>query len=135
MLSGKHANIGATVGMLKFIHKLTPDAKMAEELARLFMAEAESCDYGENRTCSFPRLPELAEENDARHACMVGLCPLGPAVDNEIDDRQQLYGKNTMGFGCDPEQEMSRTKGGHIHIGYTGWRKYWNMFKKWVLRR
>ena len=37
MLSGKHANIGNTVGMIRTIHKLSTDPKLAEEITKLFI--------------------------------------------------------------------------------------------------
>jgi hypothetical protein len=118
MLDPKHKNIGATVGMVKEIHKLSHDPLLAEELTKLFMEESNGCDYKhETAACIFNGSTE------SNMKCRVGNCPLGPLVDEELKfgsdpDRLQLYGKNTMNYGS------------HIHIGHTGWRKYWNMFKK-----
>ena len=139
MLDSKHANIGNTIGMLKEIHTLSEDPEIAAEITKLFMAEAKSCDYKhESGQCTFHAGQDLVEsllDGNSRISfkCQAGNCPLGPQSDKEETDRLMLYGKNTMGFGWDPEPATFPTKGGHIHIGYIGWRKYWNMFKKNLL--
>jgi hypothetical protein len=128
----KHKNIGATVGLVKNIHKLTGDDEtMLRNLADLFIAEAAECDFrheiNDKPVCVFngSTSPNLV--------CCAGECPLGAIVDEEIE---------TMDFGCDPEKEIPGVHfgagygwslGGHRHIGYTGWRKYWNSFKAGLL--
>ncbi len=145
MLDGKHANIGNTVGMLKEIHKLTDGPEMAEEITKLFMAESDDCDYKETPLCTFPRLLNPEDSRDDLPDCMAGRCPHGQAFDKEIrlkqaqfgsdPDRMMLYGKNTMNFGNRHEMspEWHKTVGEHLHVGYTGWRKYWNMWKNNML--
>jgi len=140
MLDPKHRNIGATVGMLKLLGKLTDDNDLPEEITKLFMAEAESCDHKHSTgQCTFHAGEDLIESlqtgnSEITFQCRIGECPLGREVDKECADRTMLYGKNTMHFGYDPEPTVFPTRGGHIHIGYTGWRKYWNMFKKNLFR-
>ena len=150
MLEGKHANIGNTVGMVKSIHKLTTDPKLAEEITKLFMVESDDCDYKEAPLCTFPRLLAPEDSRDDLPKCMVGRCPLGNLADKErgtadlefgcgpdvgcgAKSRMMLYGQNTMGARHPMSPEWHRTVGGHVHVGYTGWRKYWNMWKNNML--
>jgi len=142
----KHACIGATVSLLLNVHKLTSDTKLPNELAGLFTAESEDCDYKDGVDCSFLR------EDRRVVKCLVGNCPLGPMVEeaskktgrpepaefmlSKSREQQNKMGfDTTMTFGCSPETYDGPTQGGSIHIGYVGWRKHWNNFKKFFRRQ
>jgi hypothetical protein len=140
MLDSKHRNIGATIGLLTRIHKVAGNGEeLPVALTELFMLEADDCDYKhETGACIFNGSTKPNQE------CMVGNCPLGPLVDEELKSgansdafggsdnyshhsnrRIQLYGKNTM--NGENTMNYSRLK----NVGYAGWCKYWNMFKEW----
>jgi hypothetical protein len=141
LLTPKHRNIGSTVGMVKDIHKLSEKPRIAKVLTELFMEESTDCDYKHKtgqctfhveedltKGDSFTTLANYSSQVDAALPCRAGNCPLGPLVDKELEfgtnlDRLQLYGKNTMKYG-------THTFGGHVHVGYTGWRKHWRAFKQ-----
>jgi hypothetical protein len=126
MLDAKHANIGNTIGMVKEIHKLSNDPKLADEITLLFMEESNDCDYqiisDDHKLCTHG-------ENSA-DPCTIGNCPLGKLFDDERNkgvqhfgnvpvDRMQLYGKNTMNLTA-----------GLTRISHTDRRIFWNMFRK-----
>lgn len=80
-------NIGATVGMVKNIHKITghDDVKMPVELTGLFTAESDSCVSKVEGMCTFHAGEDL-EKGDSftTPKCRVGNCPLGDLVDKEL---------------------------------------------------
>jgi len=126
------------------------------DVDKLFMEESNDCDYKhETGICVFDG------STKPNKVCMLANCPLGALVDKELKataDSIDLskpdddpYGgsdnfshhslkRNMPSFGADPEEGLGKTfgagygwsrAGGHLHIGYTGWRKWWDNFKKW----
>jgi hypothetical protein len=152
MLDPKHKNIGATVSMINIIAQREADeisenskasigAMLAKavlgDVDKLFMAESSECDWqSPNKQCLFNSDPEHYQLHTGLAPCRIGNCPLGALVDKELKNTGSLE------FGCDPDKNMDvgvdawpmdhRIPGGHIHIGYTGWRKHWDKLKKRV---
>ena len=85
MLDIKHKNIGATVSMLKLIHKITDGEELPTEITKLFMVESGECDYKhESGACVFNGSLETNLN------CCIGECPLGSMVDKELKDSPGL---------------------------------------------
>ena len=83
MLDMRHKNIGATVSMLKMIHKVAGDnEELPTALTELFMLESGECDSKVEGACTFEVYPEACISPPK---CMVGNCPLGEIVDEELD--------------------------------------------------
>jgi len=92
MLDIKHKNIGATVSMLKLIHKITDGEELPTEITKLFMVESGECDHKhETGQCTFYAEEDL-ESGDSftTFACCIGECPLGSMVDKELKDSPGL---------------------------------------------
>ena len=84
----KYMNIGATVVLIKEVHKLSSDEGLPTELAKLFEAEAAmDCDFRKEgayvATCHF-------FEKEQR--CMIANCPLGDLSEQQM--RQIVGGKH-----------------------------------------
>ena len=70
-LNWEHANIGATVTLVKGMHKLFGDdgQKVEKELAELFVLESDKCSFkASNNKCLF--------EGRDPCECNIGNCPL-----------------------------------------------------------
>lgn len=76
----KHLNIGATVAILKHVHKLTSDESISRELSEMFEMEAKmDCNFrkegGDVAVCTY---------HDEEKRCMVANCPLGALSENHM---------------------------------------------------
>lgn len=141
-MNRKDANIGATVSLLKMIHVITPGEELPLALAGLFTEEAKGCDYRANDHCTFACEVDVVKlDTPGTKLCAVGNCPLGDEVDKAakegdfptITEYAQKREKERT-FGCDPDLVIGTdTPCGHIHVGYTGWRKLWNGLKLWTV--
>lgn len=76
-MDAEQRNIGATVGMIKSMHKITghDDTEVPIELSKLFIAESNRCSDRANNMCTF---------KDEPLECRIGNCPLGALVDKEL---------------------------------------------------
>jgi len=132
MIDIKHANIGATVSLVLNAHKLSSSEELPEMVAELFTLEAVGCSH-QLTTNSDPLCKYIEGEFVS---CSVGNCPLGKIVDDIAAKRAiptiTEHIKKRGVFGEDPDNNTLPTHGGSWHLGYTGWRKYWNNLKKLV---
>lgn len=133
------------------------------DVDELFMAESGMCDYKVEKACTFngpapiePGLPvpccvgecplgalvdeELKDKDDSVLTMELDTDP--DTFHLKGSDNYSHYSNKDIGsHGVDGlidrhkmSNECPHAVGGHVHIGYTGWRKYWHALKKAVVK-